>query len=93
MTSPPSEDAPHLTVADLAKRWKTTARAIYIARHRRRAPKGFKRGRARSAPVLFPLSEVLRFEAEQMAEDVPSHRGTTVEHRPPEPLKARPAKA
>lgn len=94
MTSPPAEDTPtHLTVKQLAQRWHTTPRAIYIARHRGRAPKGFKRGNARNGPVLFPLSEVEAFEARQMAEDVPSHRGTTVEHRPAEPLRARRVKA
>jgi hypothetical protein len=93
MTSPPSEETPHLTVKQLATRWHTTPRAIYILRHRGRAPKGFKRGTNRSAPVLFPLTEVLAFEARQMAEDVPSHRGTTVEHRPAEPLRSRRVKS
>ncbi|MFE7954445.1 helix-turn-helix transcriptional regulator [Streptomyces sp. NPDC057413] len=85
MTSPPSERSPHLTVAQLAERWQTTPAAIYIARHRGKAPKGFKRG----TKVLFPLTEVERFEAEQMAGDRPSHRGTTYEHRPAEALRAR----
>ncbi|MFG3090633.1 helix-turn-helix transcriptional regulator [Streptomyces antibioticus] len=87
MTSPPSEDASpvHLTVADLAGRWRTTKSAIYVARHRGKAPKGFKRG----TTVLFPLAEVEAFEAAQMAADRPSHRGTTVEHRPPERIARR----
>ncbi|MFI8535448.1 helix-turn-helix transcriptional regulator [Streptomyces aquilus] len=90
MSSPPSEDTPtHLTVKQLAERWHTTPRAIYIARHRGRAPKGFKRGKNRAAPVLFPLAEVEAFEAKQLAEDVPSQRGTTAEHRPAEPLLPR----
>lgn len=94
MTSPPSEAPPtHLTVKQLAERWHTTPRAIYIARHRGKAPKAFKRGKGRAASVLFPLTEVEAFEAQQMAEDVPSRRGTTVEHRPAEPLRARHAKA
>lgn len=93
MTSPPDEGAPHLTVKQLAKRWQTTPRAIYIARHRGKAPKAFKRGRGQTSAVLFPLAEVEKFEAARMAEDRPSHRGTTPEHRPPEPLRARPAKA
>lgn len=85
MTNPPSKNSPHLTVPQLAERWQTTTQAIYIARHRGRAPKAFKRGVA----VLFPLAEVLAFEAEQMAADKPSNRGTTTEHRPPEPRRAR----
>lgn len=93
MTSLPAEDAPHLTVADLAKRWNCTKRAIYIARHRGKAPKAFKRGTSQTAPVLFPLAEVLAFEARQMAEDRPSRRGTTAEHRPPEALSGRRRKA
>lgn len=81
MTSPPSEsDSTHLTVAQLAKRWHMSESAIYVARHRGKAPKGFKSGKR----VLFPLAEVESFEAERMAGDRPSHRGTTVEHRPPE---------
>lgn len=93
MTSPPDEGAPHLTTKQLAKRWQTTPQAIRLARHRGRAPKGFKRSAGRTSPVLFPLSEVEKFEAARMAEDRPSRRGTTPEHRPPEPLRARPAKA
>jgi hypothetical protein len=89
MTSPPAEDSPHLTVAELAKRWKTTPNGIRIRRHRGRAPTGFKSG----IQVLFPLSEVEAWEAKRMAEDKPSHRGTTVEHRPAEPLRTRRAKA
>lgn len=85
MTNPPSEQSPHLTVPELAERWKTTPGAIYIARHRGKAPRGFRRG----AKVLFPLAAVLEFEAEEMAGDRPSHRGTTAEHRPPEPLLPR----
>ncbi|WP_439947264.1 helix-turn-helix transcriptional regulator [Streptomyces sp. BBFR109] len=90
MSSPPAEETVHLTVPDLARRWKTTETAIRIRRHRGKAPKGFRAG----GRVLFPLTAVEEFEAEQMAEDRPSHRGTTVEHRPAEPLRARrPAKA
>jgi len=76
-------------VAQLAARWHRTPRAIYIARHRGKAPKGFKSG----AKVLFPLDEVMRFEAEQMAGDGPSHRGTTAEHRLPEASRPRRAAA
>lgn len=87
MTSPQSESgsSPHLTVKQLAARWHTTPAAIYIARHRGKAPKGFKRG----VNVLFPLAAVEAFEAAQMASDRPSGRGTAAEHRPPEPLRAR----
>jgi hypothetical protein len=93
MTSPPAEAAPHLTIRQLAERWQTTPQAIRLARHRGRAPKGFKRGAGRTSPVLFPLSEVEKFEAERMAEDRPSHRRTAAGARAPEPLRARPAKA
>ena len=93
MTSPPSEDTPtYLTVKQLAKRWQTTPQAIRIARHRGRAPKGFKRG-GRTSPVLFRLVDVEAFEAARMAEDKPSQRGTTAEHRPAEPLRPRRVKA
>ena len=85
MTSPLSESSPHLTVAELAKRWHTTTTAIYIRRHRGKAPQGFKSG----AKVLFPLAVVQEFEAAQMASDSPSRRGSTVEHRPPEALSVR----
>jgi hypothetical protein len=71
-------------VPQLAARWQTTPAAIYIARHRGKAPKGFKRG----VNVLFPLAAVEAFEAEQMAGDRASHRGTTSEHRPAEPRRA-----
>ncbi|MFD7996894.1 DNA-binding protein [Streptomyces mexicanus] len=86
MTSPPSEVSPHLTVKQLAARWHTTPAAIYIARHRGKAPQGFRRG----SRVLFPLAEVERFEKQEMAVDRPSHRRTAYEHRPPEPLRGRP---
>ncbi|MGW6009658.1 helix-turn-helix transcriptional regulator [Streptomyces sp. NPDC055210] len=86
MTPPAeSESSPHLNVAELAVRWKTTKTAIYIARHRGKAPNGFKSGRN----VLFPLSAVEAFEAERMAGDKPSHRGTTTEHRPAERTSRR----
>lgn len=80
-----SEQSPHLTVQQLAARWQTTTTAIYIARHRGKAPRGFKSG----ARVLFPLTEVEAHEARQMAGDRPSHRGLTAEHRPAEALRAR----
>lgn|GEM_PF-5322513 len=89
MTRPPSEDSPTLTVPELAERWKTTPTAIRIRRHRGNAPAGFKSGRR----VLFLLSAVEAFEAQQMAEDKPSNRGKTAAHRPAEPLRARRVKA
>lgn len=89
MTNLTGEQSPHLTVPELAARWRTTTNAIYIARHRGKAPKGFKSG----AGVLFPLAAVLAFENERMAGDRPSHRGATTEHRPPEvPRPRRPRK-
>ena len=85
MTTQTTSDSPHLTVAQLANRWHTTKQAIYTARHRGKAPKGFKRG----VGLLFPLSEVLEFEAGQMAADKLSNRHQAAEHRPSEPRRAR----
>jgi hypothetical protein len=85
MTTTASDKSPHLTVPQLAARWQTTPAAIYIARHRGKAPKGFKRG----VNVLFPLAAVEAFEAQQMADDRPSHRGTAAEYRPAEPSRPR----
>ncbi|MDT0306180.1 DNA-binding protein [Streptomyces sp. DSM 44917] len=56
-------ESPHLTVEQLAKRWHTTPQGIYTRRHRGRAPEALEDGRK----LLFPLSEVERFEAEQLA--------------------------
>lgn len=94
MTELQTDESPHLTVAQLAARWQTTKQAIYIARHRGKAPNGFKRGR----DVLFPIAEVEAFEASRMAADKPSNRGAEV-HRAPEPRRSarrpapRPAKS
>jgi hypothetical protein len=60
-TEPPT----HLTVADLATRWHTSAQAIYNMRHRRKGPRGFRRGKE----ILYPLTEVEAYEAAAMAED------------------------
>ncbi|WP_234376443.1 helix-turn-helix transcriptional regulator [Streptomyces sp. CB01201] len=64
------DESPHLTVPQLAKRWHTTSQAIYLLRHRGKAPRGFKSGRN----VLFPLALVEKFEAERLANDKPSTR-------------------
>lgn len=85
MTTQTTSNSPHLTVAQLANRWQTTPQAIYTARHRGKAPKGFKRG----VGLLFPLSEVLEFEAGRMAADKLSNRRQAAEHRPSEPRRAR----
>lgn len=86
MTSPQGEDdSSHLTVRQLAARWKTSPGAIYIARHRGKAPSSLKLG----SRVLFPLAEVLKFEAASMANDRLSARRSSAEHRPPEALRAR----
>lgn len=77
--------SPHLTVPQLAERWHTTAQAIYSARHRGEAPKGFKRG----VKLLFPLDEVEQFEADRMAADRPSNRDTDPAHRPAEVSRPR----
>lgn len=72
-----TDESPHLTIPQLAKRWHTTPQAIYNMRHRGKAPLGFKRGRE----VLVPLVEVEAYEAAGLAADLaPSH-----EQRPPEP--------
>lgn len=60
-----TDESPYLTVADLAARWHTTPNAIYTARHKRRAPRGFRRGQK----VLFPLDAVETFEREAMETD------------------------
>jgi hypothetical protein len=65
MTTLQTAESPHLTVKQLAKRWHTTPQAIYNMRHRRKAPKGFKRGRE----LLMPISEIERFEADGMSVD------------------------
>lgn len=77
--------SPHLTVAQLAARWHTTPQGIYSARHRGKAPKGFKRG----VKLLFPLNEVEQFEEHGMAADRPSNRGADPAHRPAEPRRPR----
>jgi hypothetical protein len=61
-------DSPHLTVAQLAKRWHTTEQAIYHLRHRRKAPRAFRRGRQ----LLFPLAVVEAHEAAALAADTRS---------------------
>ncbi|WKX70023.1 DNA-binding protein [Streptomyces sp. XD-27] len=63
------DESPHLTVKQLAKRWHTTPQAIYMMRHRRKAPRGFKRGRE----VLFPLADVAQHEAAAQADDPKSN--------------------
>lgn len=60
-----ADESPHLTVKQLAKRWHTTPQAIYMMRHRRKAPRGFKRGRE----LLFPLAGVEAHEAASQAAD------------------------
>ncbi|MYU24518.1 DNA-binding protein [Streptomyces sp. SID8352] len=87
MSSPQSESAgsPHLTAKQLAARWQTTPNAIYIARHRGKAPQGFKRGTG----LLFPITAVEAFEAAQLSDDRPSNRRAATQLRPPEPLSAR----
>lgn len=51
-------ESPHLTVAQLAARWHTTANAIYLMRHKGTGPAAIKRG----TRVLFPLAEVKKAE-------------------------------
>ncbi len=88
MSETKTVESPHLTVAQLADRWHTTPQAIYTARHRGKAPKGFKRG----VKLLFPISQVEEFEAHGIAADRPSNRGTDPAHRPAEvsrPHRAR----
>lgn len=85
MTNLQADTSPHLTVRQLAARWHTTPQAIYVARHRGKAPKGFKRG----VMVLFPIIQVEEFESNGMANDRPSNRESLAEHRPPEPRRRR----
>lgn len=83
MKIPQTSESPHLTVKQLAARWQTTEQAIYMARHRRKAPKGFRRGRE----VLFPLAEVEAFEAAAVDADPKSSTDPTAQ--PPEPARPR----
>ncbi|MEU1800801.1 DNA-binding protein [Streptomyces sp. NPDC019937] len=85
MKIPQTSESPHLTVPQLAERWQTTPQAIYMARHRRKAPKGFRRGRE----VLFPLAEVEAFEAAAVDADPKSGTAMDPTLRPPEPARPR----
>ncbi|MFI2084369.1 DNA-binding protein [Streptomyces rubiginosohelvolus] len=86
MSSPPTTDEPpYFTVEMLAERWHMTKNALYIARHRGKAPKALP-GRAK---ILFPRDEVLAFEARQMEQDRLSNRREQHEHRPAEALRSR----
>jgi len=77
------ETSPHLTVPELAARWRTTVQAIYNARHRRNAPPAFRRG----GKLLFPLSEVIAFERNRVATDAKAPDDPAL--RPPEPTRPR----
>ncbi|MGW7296340.1 DNA-binding protein, partial [Streptomyces xiamenensis] len=72
--------SPHLTVEELAERWRTTPKAIYGLRHRRRTPPAIKRGRI----LLFPLAAVEAHEAADLAADAQM----PVELRPAEPKRS-----
>jgi hypothetical protein len=64
-----ASESPHLTVAELAARWRTTPQAIYNKRHRRKAPRGFRSGKK----LLFPISDVEAFEAAERDNDAQSN--------------------
>ncbi|WP_063735575.1 hypothetical protein [Streptomyces sp. RTd22] len=85
MKIPQTSESPHLTVKQLAARWQTTAQAIYMARHRRKAPRGFKRGRE----LMFPLAEVEAFEAQALDTDPKSAPALDPTLRPSEPARPR----
>lgn len=85
MTNPRADESPHLTVEQLATRWQTTKNAIYIARHRRKAPKGFRRGRE----LRFPVAEVERFEAAALDADPKSSADLDPTRQAPEPARPR----
>lgn len=65
MNATTAAESPYLTVTQLAKRWHTTEQAIYHLRHRRKAPKAFRRGRQ----LLFPIVAVEAHEAAALAAD------------------------
>lgn len=88
MTNLPADESPHLTVQQLAKRWHTTPNAIYVRRHKGKAPRGFKSGRE----VLFPLTQVEAWEQAALDADPQSNRDTKPEMRPAEPSRPRGAK-
>lgn len=77
---PATVEEPYLTTAELARRWKTTPNAILILRHRRRAPRSFKRGNR----VLFPLAEVEAHEKGLQAADSRHNTELDPTHRPVE---------
>ncbi|WP_420903304.1 helix-turn-helix domain-containing protein [Streptomyces boncukensis] len=60
-----TEESPHLTVAELAARWRTTEQAIYHRRHRRQLPPAISGGRK----LLFPLAAIEAFERDLAASD------------------------
>jgi hypothetical protein len=78
MSETRTDEIPHLTVKQLARRWHTTPQAIYNMRHRRKTPPSFKRGRE----LLFPLAAVEAHEAAGLAADPKA--GEVPEMRPPE---------
>ena len=78
-----TDESPHLTIPELATRWKTTRQAIYDMRRRRKCPRGFRRGRE----ILVPLTEVEAFEEAGMEADLAEIH----EQRPPEPKRSKSA--
>jgi hypothetical protein len=62
---PEAPAGPYLTVAELAKRWHTTPNAIYVRRHKRTAPKGWREGRR----ILISLADIEAHEAKGQAAD------------------------
>lgn len=63
-----TDESPHLTVKQLAKRWHKSANAIYIMRCRGTAPACVPLSRK----LLFPLDKVMEFEAASMSADLQS---------------------
>ena len=89
----PPEQEPFLTVKELAARWDTSPRAIYIMRHRRKGPPSYKfRGQVR-----FPVATVVAYESEAPQQD--SRWNTDLDptkhkaesHRPKRPSRKRAA--
>jgi len=64
-------EADLITIAELARRWHTTAQGIYAARHRGTGPRAIRVGRR----LLFRLSDVLAWE-ERRAEPEPPRQIT-----------------
>lgn len=79
-------ESPHLTVDDLAVRWKTNRKGIYNLRHRRRLPPAIRQGNEKRGRLLWPLAAIEAHERESLATD--PKRPDAPEMRPAESAAA-----